>query len=525
MDAAEKFNVIKNSDVDLLNVSAAYPQHAAAFALFHRWLVFVTVESLRFRVASFFGRADDDVVLALPWVESMLAAAAARFGEPRRTHIYIGKLEWYAWDVDTFRPHGWGVTPKGVKIALTNICKGSSTIVAQRKCSGPFPFAKGPLAILSAATARWYATSAAVQARVQAALDQRVRQAAAHEQQHENQPHAQQQQSHASAPAISNESSARPRMGTPPPGLTRRSSRSVRHKLFDDIFVGHALCMGPRAGSASHEAADATRANTLHAAAHRSAGRRKRRPTAGGDAAGGGGATRVSAVVDRPDARTGTDASSDVATGSDAEETVRGGLRRVHLLSFRLGGWPWGAFEDSYGSRNRWNERGSIPSRLCARPHPSAPTSANATQTLPPPSMNRSTRPGTRPNIWLDAARCFCQHEAAGARNASAAGKTRAPTSVPRAARPAAVPDALPDVLPATSNAPRGPDPRSTPPLVHKVKDLAALEPVGQRVRNSRFEWRIDERSCGRLVSPGKLRTAGCGQEWTHCELRSACRQ
>lgn len=123
------------------------------------------------------------------------------------------------------------------------------------KCSGPFAFAVGPLAITSAPVARWYTSSTAIQANAAAALKSRMLEA------------------HEHVRSLGN--------------LSRRAARSVGHKLFDDVFFGHELCMGPRAGSA---------------------------------------ATAL--------ARTAS---------TSPHETPRGGLRRVHLISFRAA-WPAGPY-------------------------------------------------------------------------------------------------------------------------------------------------------------------------------------
>lgn len=93
--------------VDVVNVTEGLPRHTAAFALFHAWLSHAVGHPLLSR-ASFYGRMDDDIVLSLPWVERLLSGIAARFGTA--ANLYMGKFEYYHWDREAHRPHGWGAS-------------------------------------------------------------------------------------------------------------------------------------------------------------------------------------------------------------------------------------------------------------------------------------------------------------------------------------------------------------------------------------------------------------------------------
>ena len=252
-----------SAPIDVVNVTSGLPRHASAFALFHAWIEYAAIKSPLLSRSLFFGRMDDDVVLSLPWLDRFLSGILRRF---ESTHLYIGRFEYFSVDLNTFRPHGWGASPTDSLGWIKRVCKTAES--RHRKCSGPFPFAQGPLATFSSSVAKWYVESDLIQANVQHALS-------THSSQHQN--------------------------------LSRRASRSLGHKLFDDVFVGHQLCMGPRAGRYSPKEL-----------------------------------TRLMRNV----------------TYDRENETERGALKRVTLISIRE--WPWGAIEVDYGYKNRWNEMGRL---------------------------------------------------------------------------------------------------------------------------------------------------------------------
>ena len=258
VSAAEPPIPYHEPDIDLVNATGG--SLVGAFATFHAWLQLVC----RTRTSpSFFGRADDDIVVSLSWLEHLVRSLGQH---PIQPHMVAGHFEWYHWDTINHRPHANGADAWSAHISAKRVpaCR------IRGRCSGPFPFAKGPLVVFSAPLARWYAGSAAVYAAASRAISSRL---------------------HLKASKKINE-------------------RSLSAKLFDDVFFGHQVCMGPR------EAVDSS-------------------SESGGGGSGGGGGDGLS-----------------------------------HLALVDWGHWPSGAAVDRYGDNNRsgrWNEKGPDAAALCPR--------------------------------------------------------------------------------------------------------------------------------------------------------------
>ena len=165
-----------SAPIDVVNVTSGLPRHASAFALFHAWIEYAAIKSPLLSRSLFFGRMDDDVVLSLPWLDRFLSGILRRF---ESTHLYIGRFEYFSVDLNTFRPHGWGASPTDSLGWIKRVCKTAES--RHRKCSGPFPFAQGPLATFSSSVAKWYVESDLIQANVQHAhLQQPIARMAIH---------------------------------------------------------------------------------------------------------------------------------------------------------------------------------------------------------------------------------------------------------------------------------------------------------------------------------------------------------
>ena len=194
-------------------------------SLFDGWLRFAAVH---YADASFIGRADDDSVINLSWLHAALAAEAARLAHvpPARRRVYAGSFQWFHWDEEAFVPRGWGMGPWNARRTGARdesaFCPRCCNVTYTPRCSGPFPFATGPLLLLSGALARWYRDSDAVRHAVRRALDSRL-----------------------------NRSRGDALGPLPLPQARKRGlflqptdAGDMKVRLFDDVFLGHALCMG-----------------------------------------------------------------------------------------------------------------------------------------------------------------------------------------------------------------------------------------------------------------------------------------
>ena len=145
-----------------------------------------------------------------------------------------GTVQWYNWDRTRFRPWGWSIGPSGARHnAMTENakrCQSAST----ESCSGPFPFAIGPLLLLSVPLVRLYTSSAASKDALVDAISSRVNRS-----------------------AVGGGSGG----GSPSGGgeeesfLRPETMGDLDVRLFDDVFLGHELCMTNRAANVSVVAA------------------------------------------------------------------------------------------------------------------------------------------------------------------------------------------------------------------------------------------------------------------------------
>ena len=214
------------SDVDLIDcLGQSSGGGVIQLSLFDGWLRFAVA---RFPDAPLIGRADDDSVINPSWLHAVLIAEAARV--PRmplaRRFVYAGSFQWFHWDEEAFVPRGWGHGPWNARRRAAredpDFCpRNANNVTHAPRCAGPFPFATGPLLLLSSALARWYTCSNAVRRAVQRALDSRL-----------------------------NRSRADGRRLPLPQARARgaflqpRDAGDLQLRVFDDVFLGHALCMG-----------------------------------------------------------------------------------------------------------------------------------------------------------------------------------------------------------------------------------------------------------------------------------------
>ena len=182
--------------------------------------------------AKFIGRADSDAIPSPQWLLAMLRAEAARQAQDASNatsqqsptpFVYAGSFQWYNWDEVRFQPLGWG---KGAKRARHRAIAQSPARCKQKssaRCAGPFPFAAGPLLLLSSSLTRWYVEQPRISATVSAALDSRLNRTAG-----------------GSSSVDLTLEAARAR------GEFLRLSEpgDLEVRLFDGIFLGHAVCLG-----------------------------------------------------------------------------------------------------------------------------------------------------------------------------------------------------------------------------------------------------------------------------------------
>ena len=206
-------------DVDFLDcMGQSSGASVVILSLFDAWLRHAVV---RYPDALFIGRADSDTVPNPGWLLS-LASAARSFGV---THVYAGTIQWYCWDTVKFRPWGWALGPYGSRRSASRenpqhcLPKASSA-----RCSGPFPFASGPLLIMSSALARWYGQSVLISRTVAQAITSRLNHTA--------------DDGTIGATLSVDEARARGVF------LRQADPGDLDVRLWDDIFLGHALCMG-----------------------------------------------------------------------------------------------------------------------------------------------------------------------------------------------------------------------------------------------------------------------------------------
>jgi hypothetical protein len=208
-------------------------------ALFDAWLRHAVA---RYPTATFIGRADSDAIPSPSWLLAMLegeqarqtklllrAAAEARSVSPPL--VYAGSFQWYHWDTLRFRPWGWGNGPRNSRIRAVGenpqMCRSNN----HPRCEGPFTFAAGPLLLLSSSLARWYVHSATAASAVAAALDSRLNRTT-------DGGGGDGTRGSSKRPASLADARARGRF------LELADAGDLDVRLFDDIFLGHALCLG-----------------------------------------------------------------------------------------------------------------------------------------------------------------------------------------------------------------------------------------------------------------------------------------
>ncbi|EOD20012.1 hypothetical protein EMIHUDRAFT_102025 [Emiliania huxleyi CCMP1516] len=206
-------------------------------SLFDAWLRHAVA---RYPHATFVGRADSDAVPSPSWLLAMLAAESerqAQHGGVGEQHVYAGSMQWYHWDELAFRPWGWGMGPHGAHRRAVHENPKHCTAEPSPRCAGPFPFAAGPLLMLSKPLARWYTRSAAVAKAVSAALDSRLNRTRGHGDDTDGGKDL-------------SLAEARARGHFLP--LSEPGDLDVR--IFDDVFLGHAFCVGDGGGVGGHSA-------------------------------------------------------------------------------------------------------------------------------------------------------------------------------------------------------------------------------------------------------------------------------
>ena len=166
-------------DVDFLDCLGQ--RSGAAVVIMHLFDAWLRHAVVRYPHATFIGRADSDAIPSPGWLLAMLAAEAARQAPLSsacngfKPFVYAGSFQWYNWDEEKHRPWGWGSGPWHARRRASfenprHCLRDAST----PRCSGPFPFAAGPLLLLSVPLVRWYAASAEAAAELAAALDSRI---------------------------------------------------------------------------------------------------------------------------------------------------------------------------------------------------------------------------------------------------------------------------------------------------------------------------------------------------------------
>ena len=242
---------------------------------------------------NFIGRADDDVLVNPTFMRSFLEAALRSLG-PRS--LYAGQFEWYSWDSVGHRPRGWGNGAYNARRAVVrDDPDGRCTVRGHRnrrpekklpaeqrsecvaycrktwrvdtpepdkehsslranggncncyhrafhsseQCRGPLPFAIGPLHFLSSDLVRRYAESQRIAAAVAGALDSRL-------DRRRGWPPRDSNLSESAVPLL-DFAAARER-GRYLPYV--EEAPEATH-LFEDVFLGHALCAMGNYGVAS----------------------------------------------------------------------------------------------------------------------------------------------------------------------------------------------------------------------------------------------------------------------------------
>ena len=229
------------ADVDFLDcLGQGSGPGVVIFSLFDAWLRHAVA---RYPQARFIGRADSDTVPSPSWLLSFINEQSNRF---ESTHLYAGTLQWYCWDTIKYRPWGWALGPHGSRrAAMRENPEHCAPKTSNPRCSGPFPFAAGPLLLLSSTLARWYAHSAEVSSAVVQGLTARLNLTADESSRGSGGSGGRTGGSGASASAAPagstlsvDEARARGIF------LQPADAGDLDLRLWDDIFLGHALCMG-----------------------------------------------------------------------------------------------------------------------------------------------------------------------------------------------------------------------------------------------------------------------------------------
>ena len=241
------------ADVVLLDCLGQKAGNAVVeLALAHSWYTFAVKA---FRQAAYVGRADMDLAIAPRWLGAVLRSSLQLQRRSGRPHQYVGRVQFYSWHRRDARPVGWGGSWRHAKLAAREeaAAEGVLNTSTASLLDGPFPFVTGPLILLSASLARWYAASAPARLALAAAIESRRR---------------------SSPPLVGDVvGDASPRSGSSSSSSSSSSSRGgggggggggsaraapiavasfqtpsnagdTRVRLFDDVFLGHALCFG-----------------------------------------------------------------------------------------------------------------------------------------------------------------------------------------------------------------------------------------------------------------------------------------
>ena len=217
-------------DVDMLDcLGQAAGISVVILALFDAWLRYAVAH---YPDAAFYGRADADAIISPRWLLSVLSEQAVllqQHGSERERHVVAGSMQWYNWDTVAHRPWGWANGPRNARTAAMNdnstLCRPESS----PRCSGPFPFAAGPLLLVSASLLRWYTSSADQATAVANALTSRLNRTA---------PTGGGGAAIAAVELSLAEAKQRGEFIQP------SDAGDLDVRLFDDVFFGHALCMG-----------------------------------------------------------------------------------------------------------------------------------------------------------------------------------------------------------------------------------------------------------------------------------------
>ena len=214
-------------DIDFLDcLSQSMGQAVVILSLFDAWLRHAIV---RYPDVDFIGRADDDTVPSPGWLLSVVHEQSARLAEMPGRALYAGSVQWYNWDERHFRPLGWGAGPRGSRrSAVRENPRNCALDVSTPMCSGPFPFTTGPLLLMSASLTRWYVNSSTVSAAITQAFTARLNRTA-------GAPDVE----YGVGKPLSLERARKRGLFLRP---TDAGDLDVR--LFDDVFLGHALCVG-----------------------------------------------------------------------------------------------------------------------------------------------------------------------------------------------------------------------------------------------------------------------------------------